>query len=589
MGLIIKDFVLNKVNKIYFLPSIQREFVWLNNPHDKKIEKLFDSIFQDYPIGNLLIWNFSKDPDKTNLDFEVYEFINKWDKRDTENPKANLNGRTDLKLVLDGQQRLTALFIGLNGSITAKKYKSTSTKKLYINLFSDIEAEKDNTYGWNYEIEFLDENIDITETTRPNYTKFWFEIGKVLDYEDAEDLKEAFYSEIIGRAKGRPEEQKLITKAMKTLGIMHHVICTKDTCIVENETNTKDNEKALDIFIRTNDGATKLEKSDMLLSYMEANHDLFPPDGARKEVKKLLNDMNKEKRSKLSYSFDSDFILKASLVLSDLPVQYRLKSFNKENLQKISDNWANIKKFLVITADLLGKAGFSDSNIISRNALIPIAYYLMKKGKGWDILDSNSQEDIDIKRDIYRWFIIATFKKMFGSSSDTTLVNVRNELKENKPLIEVLEGSHVTKDEIKNIVKGARYGKPNTRLILMLISDVKYLDDIDEDHIYPQKELSRSNLNSLRLDIQQIDKFLNLTNSIGNLQLLGSQTNIKKSDERFIDWKNKQDKRFLKSMLVPDLEDYSILNFDNFVEKREEMIVDKMYAMLKNDNASQGN
>jgi len=213
----------------------------------------------------------------------------------------------------------------------------------------------------------------------------------------------------------------------------------------------------------------------------------------------------------------------------------------------------------------------------------------MKKGKGWDILDSNSQEDIDIKRDIYRWFIIATFKKMFGSSSDTTLVNVRNELKENKPLIEVLEGSHVTKDEIKNIVKGARYGKPNTRLILMLISDVKYLDDIDEDHIYPQKELSRSNLNSLRLDIQQIDKFLNLTNSIGNLQLLGSQTNIKKSDERFIDWKNKQDKRFLKSMLVPDLEDYSILNFDNFVEKREEMIVDKMYAMLKNDNASQGN
>ena len=370
---------------------------------------------------------------------------------------------------------------------------------------------------------------------------------------------------------------------------MHHVICTKDTCLVENETNTKENEKALDIFIRTNDGATKLEKSDMLLSYMEANHDLFPPDGARKEVKKLLNGMNDEKMSKPPYSFDSDFILKASLVLSDLPVQYRLNSFNKENLQKISDNWINIKKFLRTTADLLGKAGFSDINIISRNSLIPIAYYLMKKGEGVDILDSNSQEDIDIKTDIYRWFIIATFKKMFGSSSDTTLVNVRNELKENKPLKEVLEGSSVTRDEIRNIVKGAKYRKPNTRLILMLISDVKYLDEINEDHIYPKAKLSRVNLRSLGLNEQQIDKFSNLADSIGNLQLLGSRTNIKKSDEGFINWKDKQNEGFLKSMLVPDLEDYSILNFDNFVEKREEMIVDKMYAMLKNDNASQGN
>jgi uncharacterized protein with ParB-like and HNH nuclease domain len=576
MGLIIKDFVLDYVNKLYFLPSIQREFVWLDNQQDKKIEKLFDSLFQDYPIGNLLIWNISKNVEDSNLDFEVYEFINNWDEENTENETANLNGRPTLKLVLDGQQRLTALYLGLKGSRTFTRYRNKITQKLYINLFSNIETDPNNTYGWNYEIEFLEDKV--AERKNLNNSEFWFEIGKVLDYEDAEDLKESLDSDI----RARTTEPNIISKAKKILGTMHHVICTKDTCIAENETNTKDNEKALDIFIRTNDGATKLEKSDMLLSYMEANRDLFAPDGARKEIRKLLDEMNKEKVSKPRYYFDKDFILKASLALSNLPVQYRLKSFNKDNLQKISDNWPDIKKFLTITVELLGKAGFSDSNIISRNALIPIAYYLTYLRKDMAIVSSNSQDDTKIKKAIYGWFIISTFKKMFGSSSDTTLTNAREALKANKPISEVLEGSVVTKEEIEKIVEGARYQKPYTRLILMLISDIKYWDEFNEDHIYPKAKLTDVKyLKSIGLNDEKINEISYLIDSIGNLQLLGPLTNIKKSDEGFIEWKAKQNEEFLESMLVPKLENYSIVNFGNFVQKRKEMIVDKICEILE--------
>lgn len=36
----------------FWLPNIQRHFVW----NEEQIEKLFDSIMREYPIGTLLIW-----------------------------------------------------------------------------------------------------------------------------------------------------------------------------------------------------------------------------------------------------------------------------------------------------------------------------------------------------------------------------------------------------------------------------------------------------------------------------------------------------------------------------------------------------
>ena len=52
----IAEFVLDNVNKTYFLPSIQREFVW----DQERMIRLFDSILQRYPIGNMLSWSYNK-------------------------------------------------------------------------------------------------------------------------------------------------------------------------------------------------------------------------------------------------------------------------------------------------------------------------------------------------------------------------------------------------------------------------------------------------------------------------------------------------------------------------------------------------
>ena len=53
--------IVSELNVSYFLPDIQRDYVWLNNPQEKKIEQLFDSILRGYPIGTFLFWKLKKD------------------------------------------------------------------------------------------------------------------------------------------------------------------------------------------------------------------------------------------------------------------------------------------------------------------------------------------------------------------------------------------------------------------------------------------------------------------------------------------------------------------------------------------------
>ena len=93
-----------------WLPNIQRPFVW----SEDQIAKLFDSIMREYPISTLLIW-------RTKVDVKHRKFINDW--RDTlKVSDAYVMDNTDAKgMVLDGQQRLQSLIIGLAGSYNGKE------------------------------------------------------------------------------------------------------------------------------------------------------------------------------------------------------------------------------------------------------------------------------------------------------------------------------------------------------------------------------------------------------------------------------------------------------------------------------------
>lgn len=80
----------------YFLPAIQREFVW----RPSQITRLFDSLMRGYPINSFLFWQVEE---KNKHRFKFYRFINTFRQRyDTHNPEARMDGIRDFLAVLDG-------------------------------------------------------------------------------------------------------------------------------------------------------------------------------------------------------------------------------------------------------------------------------------------------------------------------------------------------------------------------------------------------------------------------------------------------------------------------------------------------------
>ncbi|MGH9460212.1 MAG: DUF262 domain-containing protein, partial [Vicinamibacteria bacterium] len=171
----IKD-VISGINRDYFLPAIQREFVW----EPDQIEKLFDSILGDYPIGSFLFW---KVDERNKEEWTTFEFIRQFDKADPHNPEASLKGiARDIFLVLDGQQRMSSLFIGLKGSYRSFHYR-WRTEKLYLNLLKRPVPNEADPEELIYQFKFRE------SPEAKGDDEVWYEVGRILDFDDPEDAK----------------------------------------------------------------------------------------------------------------------------------------------------------------------------------------------------------------------------------------------------------------------------------------------------------------------------------------------------------------------------------------------------------------
>ena len=175
----IYDAIQNIRNGKYLMPAFQRSFVW----DMRRIEKLWDSILQGYPISTFLFWHIDENntaPETEFCDFmrDVrFDFAGKADKINYELRPIDLN--TTDTAILDGQQRLTSLYLTLFGEVGIReKHQSTknSTRtisKLMIELNqSRIESQD----------EFDIKEYDISFTTKFNLiTPTKFEIKRVFE------------------------------------------------------------------------------------------------------------------------------------------------------------------------------------------------------------------------------------------------------------------------------------------------------------------------------------------------------------------------------------------------------------------------
>ncbi len=574
--------VMNDISKNkYVLPSIQRDYVWST----EQIETLFDSLMQDYPIGPFLFWEI----DKSRLqDYVFYEFLKDYnEKNNSQIKRIDLRGSDGVTAVLDGQQRLTSLYIGLKGSYAYRlKYKKRKNENaypirhLYLNLLDDAKDE-----GNKYDFCFMTD-----EEVKTSTDGYWFRVGDVLSMTDYGEASLYVVENVSYDDKENPQYSKeKIKHAINTLQKLFNIIHKEKTLSYYRE-RAAELDKVLNIFIRVNSGGTVLTYSDLLLSIASAqwqNH----------EAKKEINDFVEEVNSiGGGFRINKDFVLKSALVLTDFSnIAFRVDNFNKPHMMKIEENWEKIKQAIRQAFYLVSSFGFSGETLMSNNALIPISYYLLTIGMPDNFVESGSTRNNRNK--IKKWLIMSLLKKAFSGQPDNVIRPIRDIIRDNginefpfTQIVDRFKGTNksiqFTEDDIDEYLLKLKYGKSETLSTLMLLyPSLDFSNKFHEDHMYPKSKFRKPYLRKMGVQEKDLDTYIESVNDISNLQLLPAQINEEKLNTDFDIWFNAQHITETSKIqyriihYLPEM-DYTYPNFLDFLESRKQLLRKQLVDIL---------
>jgi len=605
---IMKDIEASKV----YLPALQRKFVW----GKYQIELLFDSLMKEYPIGTFLFWNLKKD---VADGYVFYEFLKEYDQRNPYNKRKDghfLN--PEITGVLDGQQRLSSMYIALQGTHTEKepyRHKSNPNAypktRLYLNLLSlpyrvnSINNEIEIVEDTNFEFKFLTEEDSINWISRKRKqleendgekiiedSMYWFKVGEILKWSSDPELDTVIFDGCVEKCRNEiqktnlNEKKRFVVKAFRDL---HDRICKKEL-INYFEVKKNELEDILKIFVRVNSGGTALSKTDLLFSTIVATWD----DG-REKIEDLLKKINAKGDG---FGFSNEFLMRSCLVLTDVPVIYKVNSFKSENVQKIKDEWENIARAIEKTVDLLVEYGFNQSLLTSQNATIIIAYYIHKKGVVDDVT----------KLEIKKYLIHALLNRIYGSAQERLITSLRSSLREKKEGVYGLKNSSFSFDELLKLELPARKslyitekeldefmthtkGAYSFFVLSLLYPNLKYKEvQFHQDHIHPASKFSATNFDAIGLSKEEREEWSKLKDMVPNLQLMEGRQNESKNDTTFIDWLPKKFKEksaqehFKFSNFIPEEESLELKNFMAFFEKRKTKLKEELKKILAISN-----
>jgi uncharacterized protein with ParB-like and HNH nuclease domain len=574
----IKKAIDNIRKKQYVLPSIQREFVW----DTLQIERLFDSLMRDYPISTFLFWKVDKHKIK---DFQFYEFLKHYhEKNSRHNNKADISQEEDVIAVLDGQQRMTSIYIALTGS-HAKKMpyyswnsdKAFPKKHLFLNLLKkadDIELE--------YEFRFL-----AVEEAKNNEINFWFEVGKILDFTDLSKVME--YLMLNGLMDTSKYSKEQASMALNTLNQLFNVIHQKGSISYFLE-ESEELDKVLQIFIRINSGGTKLSYSDLLLSIATAQ---WKEKDAREVIHEFVDEIN---RIGDGFDFNKDFVLKSCLVLADfIDIKFKVDNFTKANMAIIEKNWDDTAASIKSAIELISKYGFNRDSLTASTAIIPIAYFIFKNKLEDKILHGASCEND--RKAIIEWLARVLLKGTFGGTPDSIYPVMRSLVNEHPgyfPLSEIIahyrgkrKSISFSDDDVESILD-IEYGqKRSYSALTLLYSSLNYSFKYHQDHIHPKSFFNKRKLSSLGVvDDNAKDKYMDKFNSLANLQLLQATENIEKKDKHFKLWLNERypnetDRmNYLSLNHIGNDTSLEFVDFIEFYDKRRATLKTKLMQLL---------
>lgn len=336
-----------------FVPAFQREYVWKRD--DAK--QLIDSLIKEYPTGTMLTWETANPPELKG----DYQYNEK---------------QGAVRLLLDGQQRITTLYMLINGKIppyyTAPEIMN-DTRGLHVNvetleLSYYMKTRMENNPAWQ----------NITDVFQGKVSAFdlqsqFAESGKNLGMEELKKLNDNINAIVRIREREFPEQTIPVKASIR---------------------------EAIDIFYKVNASGVALTDAELALAQISG----YWPQ-ARDQFKAKLAALEKE-----GFVFKLDFIVYVLLgCLYHLGSDMR-KLHDAGNEERLREAWQLLEsQVLDYVANLLRNHAYVDhaAEINSPYALVPIIVYCFDKG-GKHLSDSEI-------RKVVKWFYYSQLRTRYVS------------------------------------------------------------------------------------------------------------------------------------------------------------------------------
>lgn len=557
------------------LPAIQRELVW----EPQQIENVWDSLMRGYPIGSFLFW---KIPMKMQGEVRLYHFMTEFDVRRRHNVEFEPATGTQIIAVLDGQQRLSAMNIGLRGSYRWKLPRlhwnnEAAFPKRVLCLRLDEADQEPDAESAEYDFSFL--TPDEREARRGK-GELWFAVP------DARDMPPAAGSHFEWLQAQGAADNKVAFERLQHLVTMIHLEPT-----VSHFEETSDSlDRILNIFIRVNSGGTQLSFSDLLLSMAIAE---WKSLDARHEINELQDVVNKTGQG---FSFGRDRLLKAALVLGDFDnIKFRADNFGASKMSVIEEGWPDLRQSVVLAVKLIAQLGFDAKTFRAENALIPIAYFIKHRSCDEKLLHSDAHTNDRLL--IHRWLASSFLRTGYWTGAvDGILQASRDAIKSTSgdfPLDAISKSVRARtqktlifdESDIEALLDEVSYGSWQSLLCLQLIFGAQQWQTMASvDHLHPRSAFSKRQAEKRGVSAEKLAELQSLRDLLPNLQPMRLLPNQEKSSMPLEPWLQQKFGEADRAARVAEylLEDLplDVNKFEEFFAQRRERMKERLSLAL---------
>lgn len=528
--------ILEKIDeRQLFIPAFQREYVW--KKRDAKL--LIDSMIKGYPTGTVLTWDTNQPPELKGG--HVYD---------------PLQGA--IKILLDGQQRVTTLYMLIRGELPAYyslEEITEDTRGLYVNVQTrEVEYRQKRMETDPRWINLTD--IFKKKVRAKDIDKALSEAGRDLSDEDYDRIDDTF-SAVLGILDREFPEQNIPIKASLR--------------------------EAIDIFYIVNAGGVALTDAELALAQISG----YWPQ-AREAFKHKLDALKKN-----GFNFKLDFIVYALLAILHQGGSEMRKLHSPDNNNAIREVWKTLDgKVLDYVANLLRGHAFVDhtDEINSIYAVIPIVAYCHR-------MNCNLSHN-DIQK-VVKWFYYSQVRRRYVSqlpqkldhdlkivaTSETPFDRLLDVIREDRGGNIAITPDEFVGSAVQNPLFGLLRWHLKSRGAKCLTTGVSIHQPMGEkykleyDHIFAFANLKAAGYgqeNRLRYQLAQ-----ELTNRAILTQTANRSKGAKETEAYLSCVADNQPKALGLQLIPEDRELWQIENYELFLKTRRKMLADSLNAWLE--------